>query len=100
MTAQKAWTLWLDDAEDQRRNDGSGDAAQAAEYADRKNSADILAAEGRIHRLDDDEKPSGNSRGRNGDAEGQLFTATVSTAIRLRANSSWATAMIARPMNV
>src|ERR1035437_10116301 len=62
----------LDNAEYERRDDGPRYAAHAAEHADRKDSADVLTAEGRIHRLDDDEKPSGNRRGCDGYAKGQL----------------------------
>src|SRR5690349_20483345 len=46
----------LDDAERHRRDYHAGEAAQAAEHADREHPADIFAADRRLDRLDDDQR--------------------------------------------
>src|ERR1700758_789739 len=60
----------LDNAQRHRRNHHAGEAAEAAQHADREDAADIFAADRRLDRLDDDQRrPTERGRG-EGEAEG------------------------------
>src|SRR5262249_23870921 len=65
----------LDDAQQHGGDERPRKAPHAAQHADREDAADIVAAHGGLHRLDDDEERAGDGGGGDGEREGDALDA-------------------------
>src|SRR5689334_8627899 len=63
----------LDDAQRDGRDHHTGEAAEAAQHADREDAADIFAADRGLDRLDNDQDGAAQRRGGDRNAEGDAL---------------------------
>src|SRR6516164_7681880 len=63
----------FDDADQHGAGEHAGEARHAAEHADRKDPPDVIAADRRLDRLDDDQQSAGHGGRRDRDAKGDAL---------------------------
>ena len=82
------------------RDQRAGQAAEAAEHADREHAADIFAPDRRLDRLDDDQQRAGDAAVAIEMPKAMRLMRVGEAPMSCSASWSCATAEIARPMKV